>query len=144
MLSYVLTSARPPAALADAGRAEFAGSTVTSSVPVEEQYRRFGAVHKCDSLAVWPVGRGERKLQQFQLAGSVQRFLFAPCAVSDPFTTQRPLLSCRTLRVFRTDALEQWRAAVARSRRRIGRVLSGRLKLGWPRPRDIAPLSVRR
>jgi putative transposase len=90
------------------------------------------------------VCRGERKLQQFQLAGSVQRFLFAPCAVSDPFTTQRPLLSCRTLRVFRTDALEQWRAAVARSRRRIGRVLSGRLKLGWPRPRDIAPLSVRR
>src|SRR5215207_5941123 len=57
------------------------------------------------------VCRGEWKVQQFQAAGSVQRFLFAPCAVSDLFTTQRPLLSCRTLRVFRTDALEQWHAA---------------------------------
>jgi len=57
-----------------------------------------------------PVGRGEWNVQQFQLAGSVQRFLFAPCAVSTTFSTQRPLLCRRTLRVFGAAAQEQWRA----------------------------------
>jgi len=60
-----------------------------------------------------PVRRRERKLQRFKSPGSAQRFLSAHSAVYNTFNLQRHLISRRTLRVFRANAMEQWRAAVA-------------------------------
>ena len=60
-----------------------------------------------------PVRRRERKMQRFKSPGSAQRFLSAHSAVYNTFNIQRHLISRRTLRVFRADAMEQWRAAAA-------------------------------
>ena len=60
-----------------------------------------------------PVRRRERKMQRFKSHGSAQRFLSAHSAVYNTFNTQRHLISRRTLRVFRADAMEQWHAAAA-------------------------------
>ena len=60
-----------------------------------------------------PVRRRERKLQRFKSPGSAQRFLSAHSAVYNTFNVQRHLISRSTLRVFRGDAMEHWRAAVA-------------------------------
>ncbi len=60
-----------------------------------------------------PVRRRERKQQRFKSPGSAQRFLSAHSAVYNTFNVQRHLISRRTLRVFRADAMEQWRAAAA-------------------------------
>lgn len=60
-----------------------------------------------------PVRRRERKMQRFKSPGSAQRFLSAHSAVYNTFNIQRHLISRRTLRVFRVDAMTQWRAAAA-------------------------------
>src|SRR5688572_7258275 len=60
-----------------------------------------------------PVRRRERKLQRFKSPGSAQRFLSVHSAVYNTFNVQRHLISRSTLRVFRADTMEQWRAAVA-------------------------------
>ena len=60
-----------------------------------------------------PVRRRERKMQRFKSPGSAQHFLSAHSAVYNIFNLQRHLISRRTLRVFRAEAMEQWRAAVA-------------------------------
>jgi transposase-like protein len=60
-----------------------------------------------------PVRRRERKLQRFKSPGSAQRFLSAHSAVYNTFNIQRHLISRRTLRVFRADAIAQWRASAA-------------------------------
>jgi len=60
-----------------------------------------------------PVRRRERKLQRFKSPGSAQRFLSAHAAVYNTFNLQRHLISRRTLRTFRTEATDQWNAAVA-------------------------------
>ena len=60
-----------------------------------------------------PVRRRERKMQRFKSPGSAQRFLSAHSAVYNTFNIQRHLISRCTLRVFRTDAMAHWLAAVA-------------------------------
>jgi transposase-like protein len=60
-----------------------------------------------------PVRRRERKQQRFKSPGSAQRFLSAHSAVYNTFNVQRHLISRRTLRVFRADAMQHWHAAVA-------------------------------
>ena len=60
-----------------------------------------------------PVRRRERKMQRFKSPGSAQRFLSAHCAVHNTFNTQRHLISRRTLRQFRTEAMSTWRSATA-------------------------------
>ena len=59
------------------------------------------------------VRRRERKMQGFRSAGSAQRFLSAHSAVHNTFNLQRHLISRRTLRVFRSEAAEQWQRASA-------------------------------
>ena len=58
-----------------------------------------------------PVRRRERKMQRFTSAGSAQRFLSCHAAVHNTFSIQPHLVSRRTLRLFRAEAAEQWRAA---------------------------------
>ena len=60
-----------------------------------------------------PVRRRERKMQRFKSAGSAQQFLSAHSAAYNTFNVQPHLISRRTLRSFRADAMEQWRSATA-------------------------------
>jgi len=60
-----------------------------------------------------PVRRRERKMQRFKSAGSAQRFLSAHAAVHNTFSLQPHLISRRTLRMFRADAMATWQAATA-------------------------------
>jgi putative transposase len=57
------------------------------------------------------VRRRERKMQRFKSAGSAQRFLSIHAPVYNLFNLQRQLISRRTLRLFRTEAAEQWNVA---------------------------------
>src|ERR1700756_3275241 len=59
------------------------------------------------------VRRRERKLQRFKSARSAQRFLSMHAAVHNTFNLQRHLVSRSTLRIFRAEAADQWRNAVA-------------------------------
>ena len=59
------------------------------------------------------VRRRERKLQRFKSACSAQRFLSMHAAVHNTFNLQRHLVSRSTLRIFRAEAANQWRDAVA-------------------------------
>jgi transposase-like protein len=56
-----------------------------------------------------PVRRRERKMQRFKSPASAQRFLAVHAAVYNLFNVQRHLVSRRTLRQFRGDAMRQWR-----------------------------------
>ena len=49
-------------------------------------------------------------MQRFKSAGSAQRFLSIHAAVYNTFNIQRHLISRRTLRQFRSDATNAWRA----------------------------------
>jgi putative transposase len=59
------------------------------------------------------VRRRERKMQRFKSARSAQRFLSIHAAVHNTFNLQRHLVSRSTLRIFRAEAADQWRNAVA-------------------------------
>ena len=52
-------------------------------------------------------------MQRFKLACSAQRFLSMHAAVHKTFNLQRHLVSRSTLRIFRAEAANQWRDAVA-------------------------------
>ena len=60
-----------------------------------------------------PVRRRERKMQRFKSPGSAQRFVSKHSAAYNTFNVQRHLISRRTLRVFRAEAMAQWHAAAA-------------------------------
>jgi transposase-like protein len=59
------------------------------------------------------VRRRERKMQRFKSPRSTQRFLNMHAAVHNTFNLQRHLVSRSTLRIFRAEAANQWRDAVA-------------------------------
>ena len=60
-----------------------------------------------------PTRRRERKMQRFKSPGSAQRFLAIHAAVDNTFNLQRHLISRRTLRRFRAEAMADWNAATA-------------------------------
>ena len=60
-----------------------------------------------------PTRRRERKMQGFKSAGSAQRFLSVHAATYNTFNVQRHLISRRTLRTFRAQAMADWNAAAA-------------------------------
>jgi len=60
-----------------------------------------------------PVRQRERRMQGFKSAGSAQQFLSTHAAIYNTFYMQRHLISRRTLREFRTAAMEEWRVVVA-------------------------------
>ena len=59
------------------------------------------------------VRRRERRMQRFKSARSAQRFLSMHAAFHNTFNLQRHLVSRSTLRIFRAEAADQWRNAVA-------------------------------
>jgi putative transposase len=52
-------------------------------------------------------------MQRFKSPGSAQRFLSVHAAIHNTFDFQRHLVSRRTLRTFRAQAMAQWQAASA-------------------------------
>ena len=60
-----------------------------------------------------PLRRRERKIQRFKSPGSAQRFVSIQSAVYNTFNLQCHLISRRTLRTSRAEAIEQWRLATA-------------------------------
>jgi putative transposase len=55
-----------------------------------------------------PVRQRERRMQRFKSAGSAQRFLSTHAAVYNTFNVQRHLISRKTLRQFRNEAMSVW------------------------------------
>jgi transposase-like protein len=60
-----------------------------------------------------PVRQRERRMQRFKSAGSAQRFLSTHAAVYNTFNVQRHLISRKTLRQFRNEALSVWQTVTA-------------------------------
>jgi putative transposase len=60
-----------------------------------------------------PVRRRQCKMQRFKSPGSTQRFVPMHAATYNTFNLQRPLISRRTLRTFRAQAMADWNAAAA-------------------------------
>ena len=60
-----------------------------------------------------PVRRRERKMRGFKSPGSDQRFVSVHAAAYNALNVQRHLISRRTLRAFRAEAMARWRAATA-------------------------------
>ena len=60
-----------------------------------------------------PVRRRERKMQRFKSQGQAQRFVSTHSAIYNTFNIERHLISRKTMRRFRTSAMEEWLAASA-------------------------------
>jgi putative transposase len=58
-----------------------------------------------------PLRQRERRMKRFKSSGSAQRFLSTHAAIYNVFNVQRHLISRRTLRVFRDQAMLTWRQA---------------------------------
>jgi len=52
-------------------------------------------------------------MQRFKSAGAAQRFLSTHAAIYNTFNVQRHLISRRTMRQFRTGAMNRWNAVTA-------------------------------
>lgn len=59
-----------------------------------------------------PTRHRERQRRRFRSPGSAQRFLATHAAIYNHFNVQRHLISRRTLRTFRSEALAGWRHVV--------------------------------
>jgi len=60
-----------------------------------------------------PIRRRERRMQRFKSPGSAQRFLSVHASVYNTFYVQRHLISRKTLRKFRSEAMNLWEPATA-------------------------------
>ena len=60
-----------------------------------------------------PLRQRERRMKRFKSSGSAQRFLSTHAAIYNVFNIQRHLISRRTLRLFRDQAMLTWRQATA-------------------------------
>ena len=60
-----------------------------------------------------PVRQREQRMQRFKSPGSAQRFLSTHAAIYNVFNVQRHLISRKTLRQFRGDAMKTWQAVIA-------------------------------
>ena len=57
-----------------------------------------------------PIRRRERKMQRFKSQGSAQRFLSTYGPIYNLFNVQRHLISRSTLRIFRNQAMAEWKS----------------------------------
>ena len=60
-----------------------------------------------------PVRQRERSMQGFKSPGSAQRFLSTHAAIYNTFNVQRHLITRKTMRQFRGDAMKTWRTVAA-------------------------------
>jgi len=59
------------------------------------------------------VRQRERRMQRFKSAGSAQRFLSTHATVYNTFNVQRHLITRKTLRLFRNEAMSVWQTVTA-------------------------------
>ena len=62
-----------------------------------------------------PVRQRERRMQGFKSPGSAQRFLSTHAAIYNTFTVQCHLITRKTRRQFRVEAMDRWTVATALS-----------------------------
>ena len=67
-----------------------------------------------------PVRRRERKMLGFKSPGSAQRFLAIHFAVYNLFNTQRHLVSRKTNRQFRDEAMSEWPNVTSAAQSKLG------------------------
>ncbi len=60
-----------------------------------------------------PLRRRERRMQRFKSPCSAQRFISVHAVAYNTLYVQRHLISRRTLRIFRAEAMAQWHAATS-------------------------------
>jgi len=60
-----------------------------------------------------PVRQRERRMQGFKSPGSAQRFLSIHAAIDNTFNIQRHLITRKTLRQFRGEAMSTWQTVTA-------------------------------
>jgi len=60
-----------------------------------------------------PVRQRERRMQRFKSPGSAQRFLSVHASIYNTFNVQRHLISRKTLRQLRDEAMNVWQIATA-------------------------------
>ena len=60
-----------------------------------------------------PVRQRERRMQGFKSPGSAQRFLSTHAAIYNTFNVQRHLITRKTMRQFRGEAMNTWRTVTA-------------------------------
>jgi len=60
-----------------------------------------------------PVRQRERRMQRFKSPGSAQRFLSVHASIYNTFNVQRHLISRKTLRQFRDEAMSVWQIATS-------------------------------
>ena len=84
-----------------------------AEIGVTARYERGLRKNNRAEVSHQPVRRRERKMQRFKSPGYAQRFLSMHAAAYNTFNVQRYLISRRTLRTFRSEAMAQWRAATA-------------------------------
>lgn len=58
-----------------------------------------------------PVRRRKRKMRLFKSQGQAQRFTSTHLAIYNTFTVQRHLISRKTMRTFRDQAMIEWKTA---------------------------------
>ncbi len=81
--------------------------------PISYARHRFPPVVIQHGVWLYPLRRRERKVHRFKSPGSAQRFASVHAAAYNTPDVQRHLISRRTLRTFRAEAMEQWGAATA-------------------------------
>ena len=67
-------------------------------------------------ISYLPVRQRERRMQKFKSPESAQRFLSTHATVYNIFNVQRHLISLKTLRQFRNEAMSIWKNATAAAR----------------------------
>jgi len=66
------------------------------------------------AVTIWPTLRQrERRIQGLKSPGSAHRFLSTHAALYNSFYIQRHLISHKTLRQFRGEAMNKWQAVTA-------------------------------
>jgi transposase-like protein len=60
-----------------------------------------------------PIRRRERKMQRFKSQRSAQRFVSIHGPIYNLFNVQRHLISRRTLRIFRNQAMAEWQTVTS-------------------------------
>lgn len=60
-----------------------------------------------------PVRQRERRMQRFKSAGSAQRFLSTHAAIYNTYNVQRHLITRKTLRQLRSEAMSIWQTVTA-------------------------------